>query len=96
MSSQSRAAVPRLTGRRCHCTACGEAFNSESTFDRHRHGDYVTGRRCLMPAELRARGWSINRAGFWIERERPGLRSTARVDGVSTFRPAATLPAQPA
>lgn len=59
-----------LTGRRCECAACGERFNSVSTFDRHRSGrlDMCEPRRCANPAELSARGWSRNARGFWIER----------------------------
>ncbi len=64
----------RLTGSRCRCSACGEYFNSVSTFDRHRHGGWQgrgADRRCLTPAELRARGWTLNAHGFWIERKNP-------------------------
>jgi len=67
---------PALTGNRCQCTACGDFFNSTSTFDRHRTGrfDVPGDRRCLSADELIARGWSRNTAGFWIER---AMRSTA-------------------
>ncbi len=61
----------RLTGNRCRCSACGEYFNSVSTFDRHRHGGWQgrgADRRCLSPAELKARGWTLNAHGFWIVR----------------------------
>lgn len=64
-----------LTGRRCLCTACGEYFNSESVFDHHRTGRFERGgvagsRRCLSVSEMLARGWSLNRAGFWITKQR--------------------------
>lgn len=68
--------APRLTGRRCRCAACGDYFNSTSTFDRHRTGTFAPigvwahSRRCLAPDELQAKGWSRNEAGFWIERAR--------------------------
>jgi len=72
-----------LTGRRCQCCACGECFNSETAFDRHRRGRLDKGeqRRCANPAELAARGWARNGRGFWIEsamQRRPG---TVRVEG---------------
>jgi hypothetical protein len=70
--------VPKLTGKRCRCTACPQRFNSDSVFDRHRVGTYRDRgihRRCLSTAEMEARGWSRNPDGFWIERRRraPGL-----------------------
>lgn len=64
-------ASPNLTGRRCQCTACGDLFNSESAFDRHRVGDFaglggINTRRCMTEAELLAAGLSRNGAGAWI------------------------------
>lgn len=67
----------RLNGNRCRCTACGEHFNSVSTFDRHRVGGWQgrgADRRWLNPSEMRANGWSLNARGFWIERKRPPER----------------------
>lgn len=55
----------KLNGARCRCPACGEHFNSVSTFDRHRVGAY-TARRCLTVAEMTARGWNLNAGGFWM------------------------------
>ena len=70
--------APLLTGNRCQCAACGEYFNSTSSFDRHRAGDSSsrTSRRCRTPAELILRGWSRNTRGFWIERAMQRERST--------------------
>lgn len=70
--------APRLTGNRCQCTACLEVFNSESTFDRHRVGPFESPeapakRRCLTPAEMTAKGWLHNAAGFWIRSVRPAV-----------------------
>lgn len=56
---------PKLTGRRCQCCGCGEYFNGERGFDRHRVGVYGVNRRCLSVAEMIARGWYRNTAGFW-------------------------------
>ena len=69
----------RLTGSRCLCPACGKPFNSTSTFDRHRVGnfsDWGRNRRCQSSQELCDRGWKRNRAGFWIERSRLDVRAT--------------------
>jgi hypothetical protein len=79
--------APKLTGNRCRCSACGDYFNSTSTFDRHRAGTFAargTGshaRRCLTADELRAKGWARNAAGFWIER--PRKASTTRVEAAA-------------
>lgn len=63
----------RLTGARCRCSVCGKRFNSVSAFDRHRYGGYGNwgrDRLCRTWQELRARGWVVNGAGYWIERPR--------------------------
>jgi hypothetical protein len=73
-------AVPKLTGDRCLCGACGEFFNRASTFTAHRTGPFAPigrpdTRRCLTVAEMQVRGWSRDAAGFW----RPGAsQSPAR------------------
>ena len=61
----------KITGSRCQCPSCDEPFNRVSTFDKHRVGEFAgTGgtntRRCLTPEEMQAKGWSHNKAGFWI------------------------------
>lgn len=69
---------PRLTTVRCRCVACGEFFNSVTSFDRHRTGTYSLhpfaetseGRRCLSSNEMLSRGMSINSTGFWITESR--------------------------
>lgn len=78
-----------LTGKRCECAACGERFNSVSTFDRHRSGqlDHGEPRRCATPAELAARGWSRNGRGFWIERAMPHQAATLRVEARNGPKP---------
>jgi len=80
MSILYEIAKPRLAGARCQCAVCGKYFNSVSTFDRHRVGNFKDSgrnRRCLAVAELWAKGWSTNSAGFWIERRRAA--STAQI-----------------
>lgn len=77
---------PKLTGRRCQCCGCGEYFNGERGFDRHRVGVHGVNRRCLSNAEMTARGWYLNAAGFW---------AITRLDsaGRARIRPAPTCPA---
>lgn len=70
----------KLTGSRCRCPVCGEGFNSASVFDRHRRGGFAHGsatRRCMSGAEMTARGWSRNSAGFWIVETRGERASRA-------------------
>ena len=72
--------MPRLTGNRCQCPTCGEYFNGVQPFDHHRIGQYSIDRRCLTVAELDARGWVRNAAGFWCERAmKPRARPRAPV-----------------
>lgn len=60
----------RLGKKRCQCGACSALFGGTRLFERHRVGAYVPDqRRCLSQDEMRARGWSKNRDGFWIEKE---------------------------
>jgi len=75
-----------LTGRRCQCCGCGEYFNGERGFDRHRIGEFGINRRCLTVAEMIARGWYRNAAGFW---------AMTRLDsaGRARIRPAQASPA---
>ncbi len=71
--SDSTRPQPRLRGARCRCVVCGKNFNSVSAFDRHRYGSYGArghNRHCRTWQELRAMGWTVNGAGFWIERQR--------------------------
>lgn len=80
-----------LTGHRCQCTACGEFFNSETVFDRHRIGRFEkdgipNSRRCLSVPEMLAKGWSLNRAGFWIMKQRQEA-VTSRVEGTRRDEP---------
>lgn len=67
------ATIPRLTGSRCACRACGELFNSVTAFDMHRVGyfdNFGTDRRCRTMLEMVAAGMSRNSAGFWITEAR--------------------------
>lgn len=73
--------TPKLTGNRCRCAACGEFFNSVSVFEAHRVGAHGPTRRCLSVDEMRALGWLMNPAGFWISRLRGESRAQARTRG---------------
>ena len=77
---------PKLTGNRCQCTACGEYFNGLQPFDKHRVGEYAKAgqrntRRCLAVAEMEARGWMRNAAGFWTTEATAQRAARHRADG---------------
>lgn len=60
---------------RSFCRSCGEDFNGDSLFDRHRRGNHAydwspereDGRRCLGTDELEAKGWKLNVHGRWYD-----------------------------
>ena len=60
---------PKLPARTnfCKCPACGEYFNSEYSFNKHRIGPY-TARRCRNHEEMRKRGMGINKRGYWTSK----------------------------
>lgn len=91
---------PTLGEARCQCAACGELFNRTRVFDRHRVGEYakagewVHNRRCLTVAEMTARGWRRNAAGFWVMDALEGAGLARRT---ATYgRPATTVAPRPA
>lgn len=50
-----------------HCPTCHLSFASQTGFDKHRVGQFenrttgkVNTRRCLTPAELTAKGWTVD------------------------------------
>ncbi len=54
-----------LRGDKCQCRACGKYFRSTHAFDKHRTGDYETGRRCRTTQEMEAKGMAeVN--GWWV------------------------------
>jgi hypothetical protein len=80
----------RLTGSRCRCTRCLEAFNSIAAFDEHRVGQYPNERRCLDAATMGAKGMVRNKLGFWITKVRSKHRVKAapsRIPAVLTGTP---------
>jgi hypothetical protein len=60
-----------LRGDRNQCPSCGEYFNSTHAFEKHRAGDFATGRRCLDTYEMTAKGMIVGSDGFWRGSARP-------------------------
>ena len=56
----------RLTGQRNQCPSCGELFNSNASFDKHRTGHFGRDRRCMTVDEMRAHGMAKNATGWWV------------------------------
>jgi hypothetical protein len=56
----------KLTDSRCQCAGCGEYFNSDSAFDKHRIGEFGKDRRCMTTAKMREAGMSKNAADWWV------------------------------
>jgi hypothetical protein len=76
-------------GKRCQCARCGEYFNSVTIFDLHRYGRYTfdpATRRCLTGAQMTAKGWGKNPAGFWIQRAWVERRASPEDFGISGDR----------
>lgn len=57
---------PKVGGERNQCPGCGELFNGNAAFDKHRHGDFGIDRRCMTSHEMRAKKMDINAAGYWV------------------------------
>ncbi|WP_233867197.1 hypothetical protein [Paraburkholderia adhaesiva] len=77
MDTNARPATRRhLTGDRNQCPTCGAFFNSTYAFDAHRTGPFggaqgePSRRRCLTVDEMRAKGMTLNQAGFWMTARR--------------------------
>ena len=62
-----------LRGQRNQCPGCGELFNSNKAFDKHRVGKFgdqwqgtPEGRRCLSVAEMLDKKMVQLPDGFWV------------------------------
>lgn len=85
----------KLRGQHNHCSACGEYFNSNKAFEKHRIGAFGVDRRCATVEEMKAKGMSKNSGDWWITEKRrtesnPSLRSDAKERGsekVGTVEP---------
>ena len=64
--------LPFYTNR-CMCPTCGEYFNSETAFDKHRRGKYPN-RVCMNERQMRLKGMAKNKAGYWITEILPDKR----------------------
>ncbi len=49
------------------CPSCGEFFNSNASFDKHRYGEY-SDRRCYTPEEMRSELKMTYHEGWWVIR----------------------------
>lgn len=84
--------VPRLTGGRCQCAACGLYFTGTREFERHRLGAYAEigrrngSRRCMSLEELEAHNWRRTDRGFWMQPR--AQRAPARAQGPCHAAPA--------
>lgn len=66
----------KLGGQRNQCPTCGELFNSNAAFDKHRTGDYgkalpggvysQNSRRCMSVEGMIAIGMAKASSGFWV------------------------------
>ena len=56
----------KLNGARNQCPTCHEYFNSNGAFDKHRTGPHGVNRRCSTPEEMKEKGMSLRKDGFWI------------------------------
>ena len=56
----------KLSGQRNQCPGCGEYFNSNHAFDKHRTGEYSPNtRKCLSKDEMADIGMHFGKDGFW-------------------------------
>lgn len=55
----------KLGSSRNQCGGCGEYFNSNRAFVKHRVGEFGVNRRCLNAEEMLAKKMEKNDAGFW-------------------------------
>ncbi len=72
----------KLGMSRNQCGGCGQYFNSNAAFERHRTGDYGINRRCLNDDEMLAKKMEKNAAQFWTT----GLMNQAEKDRVYAIR----------
>ena len=57
--------IPEFRGWN-QCPTCGEIFESITSFDTHRHGDYGKDRRCMDATEMIGAGMSKNKRDRWV------------------------------
>ena len=67
------------------CAMCKQTFTTVRAFDLHRTGSFrQRSRRCMDEQEMRARGMTRNRKGWWIaatrDKEPPWAKPLIEVD----------------
>lgn len=67
--------MKKLGSARNQCGGCGQYFNSNWAFDRHRTGKFGVDRRCKTPEEMQADGLRLNKDGFWAGEPRPDIET---------------------
>ena len=74
----------KLTYSRCQCSGCGEYFNSDTAFDKHRVGAFGIDRRCLSQSGMLAAGMVKNASDWWVSEpsERPFPDRTAAIESI--------------
>lgn len=65
--------MKKLTGNRNQCRACGQYFNSNGAFDKHRTGEFDLNRRCRTAQEMVDIGMVLRPDGFWIREPMKGF-----------------------
>ena len=60
----------RVGSSRNQCRGCGQYFNSNSAFEKHRTGKFNESRRCKTPEEMQASGMHLNKDGYWASEPR--------------------------
>jgi len=60
---------------RNQCRGCGLYFNSNSVFEMHRTGTFGVDRRCRTPEEMEARGYRLNKDGYWAGEPRTEIET---------------------
>lgn len=60
--------MKNLSGQRNQCPTCGEYFNSNIAFEKHRIGEFGIDRRCATVEEMLSfkKPMAKNNAGFWV------------------------------
>ena len=91
--------LPKLTGNRCQCAACGELFNGLAGFDLHRIGPHNGLRTCLPVTAMIANGFDKNAAGFWVTdsgAQRIAKQSAAALERSRSSYPSPSIRQMPA
>jgi hypothetical protein len=64
---------------RNQCRGCSLYFNSNSAFEDHRTGTFGVDRRCRTSEEMQARGYRLNKDGYWAGEPREDKNLTGEL-----------------